>query len=171
MPYALAPMPHTYVLHLSISVVDPGFRRPGGGLGGDTNFPGGGANLLLNQNFPKNCMKMKEFGPRGGVYSWRPPLDPLLYLFLVPKSCTLVPMYHVNVLCPYTLSPFAPFHPLCPCFVPPFIYAHTPFHLCTPMSSVDPPALLPVCPNTLSPVHPPILSPVHPPALSQILSG
>ena len=30
-------------------------------------------NLLFGQKFPKNCMKMKEFGPRGGgVRPWRP---------------------------------------------------------------------------------------------------
>ena len=33
--------------------------------GGGANFQGGGANLLFNQIFPENCMKMKEFGPRG----------------------------------------------------------------------------------------------------------
>ena len=27
----------------------------------------GGTNLLFGQKFPENCMKMKEFGPRGGA--------------------------------------------------------------------------------------------------------
>ena len=31
--------------------------------GGGANFQGGGTNLLNCQNFTKNCMKMKEFGP------------------------------------------------------------------------------------------------------------
>ena len=34
--------------------------------GGGANFQGGGANLLFGQIFTKNCMKMKEFEPRGG---------------------------------------------------------------------------------------------------------
>ena len=33
---------------------------------GGANPQGGGANLLFCPIFPKNCMKMKEFGPRGG---------------------------------------------------------------------------------------------------------
>ena len=32
----------------------------------------GGANIWFCQNFPKNCMKLKEFGPRGA--SLAPPL-------------------------------------------------------------------------------------------------
>ena len=34
--------------------------------------------------FAENCMKMKEFGPKGGHTSWAPPLDPpmiSMYLF------------------------------------------------------------------------------------------
>ena len=50
--------------HTSRPVADPGFPRRGGGWGG-ANFQGGGVNLLFNQTFPKNCMKIKEFGPRG----------------------------------------------------------------------------------------------------------
>ena len=41
-------------------VVDPGFLRGGGAN------PPGGANIRFRQNFPKNCMKLKEFGPPGG---------------------------------------------------------------------------------------------------------
>ena len=53
-------------------MADPGFPRRGG-----ANPQGGGANLLFCPNFPENCMKMKEFGPRGGgARPWRPPLDP-----------------------------------------------------------------------------------------------
>ena len=33
---------------------------------GDTNFQGGGTDLLFCQMFHKNCMKTKEFLPRGG---------------------------------------------------------------------------------------------------------
>ena len=50
------------------TVADPGFPR------------GGGANLLFGHNCPENCMKMKEFGPRGGGASLAPPLDlPMVY--------------------------------------------------------------------------------------------
>ena len=35
--------------------------------GGGANFQGGGINLLFNQIFPQNCMKMEEFGPREGA--------------------------------------------------------------------------------------------------------
>ena len=31
------------------------------------NRQGGGAKLIFAQKFPKNCMKMKEFGPGGRV--------------------------------------------------------------------------------------------------------
>ena len=34
---------------------------------GCTNCKGGGANLLLLPIFPKNCMKLKKFEPRGGA--------------------------------------------------------------------------------------------------------
>ena len=48
--------------------------------GGGTNPQGGGANLLFGQKFAENCMKMKEFGPRGrGPRPWRP-LDPPMVL-------------------------------------------------------------------------------------------
>ena len=46
-----------------MTVADPEFPR-----GGDTNSQSGGANLLFGQKFPENCMKMKEFGPRGGAF-------------------------------------------------------------------------------------------------------
>ena len=35
--------------------------------GAPTTKVGGGANLLFGQNFPENCMKMDEFGPREGA--------------------------------------------------------------------------------------------------------
>ena len=43
------------------AVADPGFPRRG-----CTNCKGGGANLLFLPIFPKNCMKLKKFSPRGG---------------------------------------------------------------------------------------------------------
>ena len=43
-----------------ISVADPGFPQ-----GGGANSPGGRQHTIL-PNFPKNCMKLKEFGSRGG---------------------------------------------------------------------------------------------------------
>ena len=42
-------------------VADPGFPR-----GGCVNSQGGYTNLLFLKIFAKNCMKMKEFGLRGG---------------------------------------------------------------------------------------------------------
>ena len=41
------------------AVADPGFPR-----GGGANSPGGRQHMIL-PNFPKNCMKLKEFGPGG----------------------------------------------------------------------------------------------------------
>ena len=46
--------------HYLGAVVDPGFPR-----GRGANPPGGGANIGFCQIFPKNWMKLKEFGPRG----------------------------------------------------------------------------------------------------------
>ena len=43
-------------------MADLGFPR-----GGGANSPGGGGRQhTILPNFPKNCMKLKEFGPRGG---------------------------------------------------------------------------------------------------------
>ena len=50
-------------------MADPGFPR-----GGGANLQGGGTHLLFGQKFPENCMKMKEFGPRGGHVSLASPL-------------------------------------------------------------------------------------------------
>ena len=47
-------------LYCLTAVADPGFPR-----GGGANSPGGCQHTIL-PNFPKNCMKLKEFGPRGG---------------------------------------------------------------------------------------------------------
>ena len=49
-------------------MADPGFPR-----GGGANFPGGRQHTIL-PNFPKNCMKLKEFGPPGGPRIPRAPL-------------------------------------------------------------------------------------------------
>ena len=38
----------------------------------------GGRQHTILPNFPKNCMKLKEFGPPGGHVSLAPPLDPPL---------------------------------------------------------------------------------------------
>ena len=46
-------------------VADPGFPR-----GGGANSPGGGRQHTILLNFPQNCMKLKEFGPRGGVQNF-----------------------------------------------------------------------------------------------------
>ena len=49
----------------------------------DLGFSPGGRQLpkwvCLFIIFAENCMKMKEFGPRGGARPWRPPLDPPMY--------------------------------------------------------------------------------------------
>ena len=47
-------------MHRTKAVADPGFPR-----GGGANSPGGRQHTIL-PNFPKNCMKLKEFGPPGG---------------------------------------------------------------------------------------------------------
>ena len=60
---------HPLLLYITLPVADPGFPR-----GGGVNPRGWGANLLFGQKFPENCMKMKEFGPRG-AHPWRPLLD------------------------------------------------------------------------------------------------
>ena len=59
------------------TVADLGFPR-----GGGVNSPGGGGRQhTILPNFPKNCMKLKEFGPPGGrgsrpkFYYIDPPLD------------------------------------------------------------------------------------------------
>ena len=62
--------------NITYPVADPGFPR-----GGGANSPGGCQHTIL-PNFPKNCMKLKEFGPPGGgarpkFYYVDPPLLPL----------------------------------------------------------------------------------------------
>ena len=42
-----------------------------------------GCHLLFGQKFPENCMKMKEFGPRGA--SLAPPLDPPMDILSIAK--------------------------------------------------------------------------------------
>ena len=48
--------------------------------GGGANSPGGGRQHTILPKFPKNCMKLKEFGPPGGHASPAPPLDQPLFL-------------------------------------------------------------------------------------------
>ena len=45
-------------------MADQGFPRAG-----DTNSKGGCEKLLFSQFLPKNCMILKEFGPRGGAHT------------------------------------------------------------------------------------------------------
>ena len=54
-------------------MADLGFLR-----GGGANSPGGGRQHMILSNFLKNCMKLKEFGPRGVCASLTSPLDPPL---------------------------------------------------------------------------------------------
>ena len=57
-----------------ITVADSGFPR-----GGGANSPGGGRQHMILPYFPEKCMKLKEFGPRGGGHaSLAFPLDPPL---------------------------------------------------------------------------------------------
>ena len=46
---------------LTSPVADPGFPRGGAGI------PPGGCQHTVLPNVPKNCMKLKEFGPQGGT--------------------------------------------------------------------------------------------------------
>ena len=48
----------------SSSVADPGFPRGGGG---GATLRGRGCQHTILPKFPKNCMKLKEFGPQGGA--------------------------------------------------------------------------------------------------------
>ena len=54
----------------TLSVADPGFPWS------DANSKGRNEKLLFGQLVHKNCIKMKEIGPRGEAHTWRPPLDP-----------------------------------------------------------------------------------------------
>ena len=58
------------------AVVDPGFPR------GGRQPLSLSENLLFGKVFTKNCMKMKEIGPRGGIYAVQQKLD--LNLLAVP---------------------------------------------------------------------------------------
>ena len=60
--------------------------------GGSRIFPGGCANSQIGIfcNFSaENCTKMKEFGPGGGGFSWRPPLDPKIRWILYRNALNL----------------------------------------------------------------------------------
>ena len=51
--------------------------------------------LLFGQKIPENCMKMKEFGPRGGLASLTPSLDPSMEIvkLLVRWRCAPLIQY------------------------------------------------------------------------------
>ena len=53
--------------NLGSAVADPGFP-----WGGGTNSPGGCQHTILPK-FPKNCMKLKNLDPPGGVHPLCPP--------------------------------------------------------------------------------------------------
>ena len=57
--------------HAEASVVNPGFFRDRG-----ANPPAEGINIWLFPEFPKNCMKLKEFWPPGGGTHPSHPLIP-----------------------------------------------------------------------------------------------
>ena len=59
--YMLACVQFILFIHIHTPVEDLGFPR-----GGGANSPGGRQHTIL-PNFPQNCMKLKEFGPWGGV--------------------------------------------------------------------------------------------------------
>ena len=92
-----------------ISVADPGFPRRGA-----ANFQGGDANLLFNQIFPKNCMEMKEFGPRRGARPWRPPSLDLPLDLLYSNSLGRVEIqnviYHDNRICHHKFDSHRGYH-------------------------------------------------------------
>ena len=64
------------------SVADPGFARGEGG-----NPLCEGAKLLFGQKFPQNCMKIKEFGPRGGRIPGAPPRSANALDINTPQKC------------------------------------------------------------------------------------
>ena len=67
-------------------MTDPGFPQ-----GGGVNPPRGGREHAILPNSPKNCMKLKEFGRRGGgVRPSRPPLDPPLQLDLYKVNFAVI---------------------------------------------------------------------------------
>ena len=68
------------------AVADPGFPQ-----GGGANSPGDRQHTIL-PNFPQNCMKLKEFGPPGGMRPSHPTLDPPLQ-----KCCTRGESWGMNI--------------------------------------------------------------------------
>ena len=66
----------------AFAVADPRFP-PGEGA----NPPEGRQHTIL-PNFPKNCMKLKEFEPLGAWPSRPPPLDPPLICTINCNACT-----------------------------------------------------------------------------------
>ena len=69
-------------------VADPGFPR-----GGGANSPGGRQHTILPK-FPKNCMKLKEFGPPGGRASKILLCRPLTPLHPGRVLCSVWSLFH-----------------------------------------------------------------------------
>ena len=72
-------------------MADPGFSRGGAA---SPRRGGGGFQHMILQNFPKNCMKLKEFGPRARPL--RPPLDPPLIKLVGLHSYKTYPIYYAS---------------------------------------------------------------------------
>ena len=83
-------------------VADPGFPRDGG-----INSSGGRQHTILPK-FPKNCMKLKEVGPPGGVSLVRPFDSPLLTVCfkLYNLFLTSVVLLHSRVFPTVVFFPF-----------------------------------------------------------------
>ena len=75
------------------AVADPGFR-PGG-----APTPRGGRQHTILPIFPENCMKLKEFGPRGGVRPKFYYVDPILPCI----ACDVLSCFHLPVFTPHDI--------------------------------------------------------------------
>ena len=78
---------NSFFFHILIIAYSSGSRISRTG-GKGAHFQAGGDNLLFNQIIAKNCMKMKEFGSRGGCASLVCPLD-------LPLACVPLEKYQI----------------------------------------------------------------------------